>query len=62
MGFAHINTEVFYKGKIKDGHVVCNDATSEDKYCSNQYIADVLVSDHISYYDIDFTAIILTCQ
>lgn len=25
-GFVHVNTEVFYEGKVSDNYVVCNDA------------------------------------
>jgi hypothetical protein len=34
-GFLHVNTEVFYKGSKKEGFQVCNDATGEDKRCSD---------------------------
>jgi hypothetical protein len=53
---------VYYKGKVKDGHVVCNDVTGEDKTCSDRNEVDVDVNDHISYYDIDFAGIIVLCQ
>jgi hypothetical protein len=61
-GFLHVNREIFYKSKVKDGHVVCNDLSGEDKNCSDKYLADVDVQDHISYFDIDFAGIIVTCQ
>jgi hypothetical protein len=47
---------------VKDGHAICNDLSGEDKNCSNKYLADVDVQDHISYFDIDFAGIIVTCQ
>jgi hypothetical protein len=61
-GFLHLNNEVFYKGTLKAGPHMCKDATDEDKNCSNQYLVDVNILDHISYYDIDFTGIMLACQ
>lgn len=61
-GFLHLNTEVFYKGFNREGHVICNDTTGEDKNCSDKYKVDGNVLDHVSYYDIDFSGIILACQ
>lgn len=61
-GFKHVNTEVFYKGKVSAGYVVCNDAQAEDKSCSDQYKLDTSTLDHVFYYGIDFTAIVLPCQ
>lgn len=61
-GFLHVNTEVFYKGSNREGHVVCNDVTGEDKACSDKYKIDGNVLDHVTYYDIDFSGIILACQ
>jgi hypothetical protein len=61
-GFLHVNTEVFYKGKVSEGGVVCNDAAGEDKKCSDKNRLDTNTLDHVSYYDIDFTGIVLACQ
>jgi hypothetical protein len=61
-GFLHVNTEVFYKGTVKQGGYICHDESGEDKNCSNQYLLDVNVLDHTSYYDIDFAGIIVACQ
>ena len=61
-GFLHLNTEIFYKGTKKEGAHICNDASGEDKKCSDQYLADVDVLDHLTYFDIDYTGIILACQ
>jgi pimeloyl-ACP methyl ester carboxylesterase len=61
-GFQHIGTEVFYKGSLKEGGRVCSDGGSEDKSCSDQYWVDLDVTDHLSYFDLDFTGTILTCQ
>jgi hypothetical protein len=61
-GFLHVNTEVFYKGNVKAGPYVCNDKSGEDKKCSDTYRLDTDVLDHVTYYDIDFSGIILACQ
>jgi len=61
-GFLHVNTEIFYQGSKKDGAYVCSDANAEDKKCSDSYKLDTDVGDHVSYYDIDFPGIVLTCQ
>jgi hypothetical protein len=61
-GFLHLNTEIFYKGTKKEGAHICNDASGEDKKCSDQYLADVDVLDHVTYFDIDYTGIVLACQ
>lgn len=43
--------------------MTCNDSgAKEDGSCSDKYKADVMVTDHLTYYDIDFAATILTCQ
>ena len=62
-GFNHQVHEIFYKGNVKGGYVSCNDGpTKEDPKCCNQFLADVMVTDHLSYYEIDFAGIILGCQ
>ena len=62
-GFLHLQTEIFYHGKVKDGFKVCNDESGkEDKTCCDKYLADLDVLDHVSYMDIDYTEIVLACQ
>lgn len=61
-GFEHIQTEIFYEADTKKGYKICNDASGEDKTCSDKYKTDVDVLDHLTYYDIDFTANVLGCQ
>jgi hypothetical protein len=61
-GFHHVNTEIFYASKVSDGYVVCKDASGEDKTCSDKFKLDTSTLDHVSYYGIDFTAIVLACQ
>lgn len=40
MGFTHLNTEVYYKKDVSDGHVIC-DGSGEDSSCSNKRSAEV---------------------
>jgi hypothetical protein len=62
-GFIHVPHEIFYAGSVKAGYVTCNDsAGKEDINCSDKYKTDTAVTDHITYYDIDFTVIVLECQ
>jgi len=61
-GFQHVQTEIFYEGDLKKGYKICNDASSEDKSCSDKSLTDLNVLDHLTYYDIDFTANVLGCQ
>jgi len=50
MGFRHIPTEVFYTQKYEgpSSLKVC-DGSGEDKTCSDQYVFDTDVSDHLNY-------------
>ena len=51
-GFLHVKNEIFYKNTVKNGYKVCSDSsTKEDPKCSDQYLADVSIPDHTSYYD-----------
>ena len=59
--FRHIQTEIFYQGSVSQGYKLCNDQNAEDKNCSDQYTFDTNYIDHGTYYDIDFSGIILTC-
>lgn len=62
-GFNHVVHEIFYESTVTKGFTVCKDSpTSEDPKCCNKYLADVMVTDHLTYYGIDFSGIILTCQ
>lgn len=63
LGFHQVAHEVFYKAGLNSGYFDCNDDGSrEDPNCSNKFIANVVITDHLSYYDIDFSGIILGCQ
>lgn len=61
--FNHVVHEFFYPGATKNGFVECKDTTvKEDPSCSEKNKIDVNVLDHVQYYDIDFTGIVLGCQ
>jgi hypothetical protein len=53
MGFQHMPTEIFYKDS-PDQYQVC--VGPEDDTCSDQYLADLLITDHLNYCGMDFTA------
>lgn len=48
MGFRHAATEVFFAGDTHS-HTVCN-GSGEDPKCSNHYLLDYSVHDHLHYY------------
>lgn len=55
--------EIFYSSTIKAGYITCNDnSTKEDNNCSDKYKNDAMVLDHLTYYDIDYTGVVLECQ
>jgi len=58
--FLHLPYEVFYNLE-NSSYQIC-DGSGEDKNCSDKYIADLLVTDHITYMKYDFAALIVTCQ
>ena len=59
-GFHHLNTEVFYN-KDNSFCQVCSDS-GEDKECSNKYMEDTNVLDHLTYMGEDYTTEVLRCQ
>jgi hypothetical protein len=61
-GFQHARTEIFYETDLKKGYKVCLDESAEDKTCSDKFKTDVNVLDHLSYYGLDFSGVILACQ
>ncbi len=63
LGFVHVTHEIFYKGRMSEGYVSCNDLpTREDLGCSDKNLNNRTLTDHVNYYDIDFSASILSCQ
>lgn len=60
MGFQHIHNEVFYN-ENSSVYKICSN-TGEDKTCSDQFNIDASVTDHITYFGIDYTAEVLQCQ
>lgn len=60
MGFSHISTEVFYN-EPSTSYKVCN-GSGEDNSCSDQFLADVNLIDHLDYLTFDFTENYLACK
>jgi len=60
MGFYHENREIFYASNPNGTYVTC--ATGEDPNCSDQYLIDLNVADHLDYMGFDFTSTYLTCK
>jgi len=50
LGFHHLAIEVFYVNSSKPNkeHIICN-LTGEDPDCSNRYLLDINVLDHLYY-------------
>ena len=62
-GFLHHTHEIFYKGRVSEGYVSCNDGPiREDGQCADKNFASVTLTDHLNYFDIDFTSVIQGCQ
>lgn len=59
-GFHHMPYEIFYVEEYTKWKL-CN-AEGEDKSCSDQYLADVNVDNHLHYMNMDFTTNYLSCQ
>jgi len=60
MGFYHENREYFYASNPNGTYVICSDG--EDSKCSDQYLLDLNVADHLDYMGFDFTSNYLTCK
>lgn len=58
--YRHPAREIFYKHKPKD-YTICN-GSGEDPKCSDQYIADLNVFDHLNYMNFDFIGNYLSCK
>lgn len=59
-GFHHMPYEIFYVEKHTEWKL-CN-FEGEDKSCSDQYLADVNVDNHLHYMGMDFTTNYLSCE
>ncbi len=53
--------EVFYAHNPNDTYTVC-DGSGEDPNCSDKYLADLDVLDHLDYMGFDFTSNYLSCK
>lgn len=61
MGFWHVATEVFYESDPNGTYTVC-DGTGEDETCSDKFLTDIYVPDHLDYMDYDFTKTVTQCN
>lgn len=59
-GFHHMPYEVFYKLDYNDWKLC--DVEGEDESCSDQYVVDADVVNHLNYLDMDFTTNYLSCE
>jgi len=60
LGFVHAPTEIFYNADSSD-YTTCN-ASGEDPSCSDQFLVDVAVNDHLTYIDFNFVTNYLLCR
>jgi hypothetical protein len=62
-GFEHLAEEVFYVHKSKPGseHILCSTTNGEDPNCSDKYLLDLDVLDHVEYMGYDFITNIGLC-
>jgi len=58
--FHHNPTEVFYDA-LNTGYKIC-DGSGEDSSCSDQFLVDVNVLDHLNYIGFDFVTNFLGCR
>ena len=60
LGAVHTETEVFFQSRSNGSFVVCDGP--ENATCSDRYVADVLLTDHLFYLDFDFISNYLYCK
>jgi len=60
LGFVHGPTEIFYNTNSSN-YTVCNDS-GEDPTCSDQFLVDWNVNDHLFYINFDFVTNFLVCR
>ena len=60
-GFYHMATEVFYKSEPNGTYIVC-DGSGEDENCSDGFLTDLWVPDHLDYMGFSFTKNIVQCD
>eukprot|EP01035_Chromulina_nebulosa_P023537 gene23537-30518_t len=58
--FHHMPYEVFYE-RDYNSYTICS-VEGEDSKCSDQYLADLDVANHLNYLDFDFTTNWLSCE
>lgn len=60
-GYWHMTLEVFYAHDPNGTYVIC-DGSGEDPHCSDKYLTDLNVLDHLDYMGFDFTSNWLDCK
>jgi hypothetical protein len=60
LGFVQAPTEIFYNSN-STSYTVCN-SSGEDPTCSDQFVLDGDVDDHLFYVDFDFVSNYLSCR
>ena len=60
-GFHHMALEVFYKSNPNGSHQLC-DGSGEDPNCSDQYLTDLNINDHLDYMGFNFDDNYLSCK
>lgn len=60
-GFHHMALEIFYKSHPNGTYQVC-DGSGEDPNCSDQYLADLDINDHLDYMGFSFDDNYLSCK
>ncbi len=58
--FKHFPTEIYY-GELNLSYLTC-DGSGEDPHCSDKWLADLLVTDHLTYLGLDFLTEFLACK
>ncbi|ETO06965.1 hypothetical protein RFI_30425 [Reticulomyxa filosa] len=61
MGFYHMMEEIFYPKNPNETYIVCSES-GEQSNCSDQYLVDLDIYDHLDYMGFDFTTNYLSCK
>jgi len=61
MGFYHVMEEIFYAQNPNTTYVVCSES-GEQPNCSDQYLLDLDIDDHLDYMGFDFITNYLSCK
>jgi len=61
LGFVHTPTEIFYTENNLN-FTICSTSSGEDIKCSDQFVADLDVNDHLQYINFNFVTNYLACR